>query len=169
MHTEFESFAVGLPPEERDVLLASVPMLIAMVAGADEIFQEGELTAAVDALLESVGTLGDQFRHSPAAEQEFDTLARHVRREVDRNDYARLITLRGVVHKMPPSLADRYRRFVGRVVVNIAEADGAFLWFGNPISEAEALMIRRIVAALGVPIPEHARALIEDAIDNPAS
>jgi hypothetical protein len=165
MQTEFEAFAASLPTEERDVLLASVPMLIAMVAGADETFQEGELVAAVDALLESVGTLGDQFRHAPAAEQEFDTLARHVRREIDRNDDSRLITLRNAVRKMPSPLADRYRRFVGRVVVNIAEADGGFLWFGNPISEAEAIMIRRIVAALDVPIPEHARALMDDAID----
>lgn len=165
MPTEFETFAASLPPEESDVLLASIPMLIAMVAGADETFQEGELVAAVDALLESVGTLGDQFRHSPAAEQEFETLARHVRREVDRNDWGRLIALRGIVQKMPRCLADRYLRFVGTVVVNIAVADGAFLWFGNPISEAEAIVIRRIVAALGVPIAEHARALMDSAIE----
>jgi hypothetical protein len=166
METEFEAFAASLQADERDVLLASIPMLIAMVAGADETFQEGELLAAVDALLESEGTLGEQFRHSAAAEQEFETLARHVRHEVDRNDYPRLVTLRGVVRKMPANLAARYRRFVGKVVVNIAAADGSFFWFGNPISEEEAIMIRRIVAALDVPIPEYARALIHNAIDS---
>jgi hypothetical protein len=166
MSTEFEAFAITLPDDERDALLASIPMLIAMVAGADENFQQDELVAAVDSLLAAAEQLGEQFRYSPAAQQEFDTLARHVRGEVQRDDFGRLMLLRSAVRKMPPELRDRYLSFAGRVCVNIARADGSFLGFGNPISEAEALMIRKIVAAVGLLISEAPRALIEDAIDS---
>lgn len=166
MPTDFEQFASTLPEEERNTLLASIPMLIAMVAGADDTFQDDELSATVDSLIATTAELGEQFRYSPAAQQEFDTLARHIRKEVDRNDFGRLMVLRAAVRKMPPGLRARYLAFASRVCIDIARADGSFLWFGNPISEAEAVMIRRIVAALGLPIAEDARALIEDAIDS---
>ena len=166
MSTEFETFAASLPDDERDALLASIPMLIAMVAGADESFQQDEVVAAVDSLLAAAEQLGEQFRYSPAAQQEFDTLARHIRKEVDHDDFFRLMILRKAVLKMPAELRDKYLRFAGRVCVNIARAEGSFLGFGNPISEAEAVMIRRIVAAIGLLISEAPRALIDDAIDS---
>ena len=166
MTTDFEQFAATLPDDERDTLLASIPMLIAMVAGADDTFQDDEMAATVDSLLVTTVELGEQFRYSPAAQQEFDTLARHVRKEVDRDDFRRLMILRAAVSKMPQGLRDRYLAFAGAVCIGIARAEGSFLWFGNPISEAEAIVIRKIVAALGLPISDDARALIEDAIDS---
>ncbi|MBI5535362.1 MAG: TerB family tellurite resistance protein [Deltaproteobacteria bacterium] len=166
MGTDLEDFASTLPEDERNALLASIPMLIAMVAGADETFQDDELVAAVDSLLAASAQLGEQFRYSEAAQQEFDTLARHVRREVDRDDFRRLMHLRTAVHKMPQALREQYLAFASRVCIDIARADGSFLWFGNPISEAEAVVVRRIVAALGLPISDDVRALIEDAIDS---
>jgi len=96
----FDDFAAKLPEQERDVLYASVPLLIAVVVGADGTFDPLEIRKAADALIASVEELGHEFRHSEAAEQSFDRVATRANNGVPGLK-DRLQDLAAVVDKMP--------------------------------------------------------------------
>jgi hypothetical protein len=147
--TTFVEHASTLPPEDRDTLLGSIPLLIAVVVGADREFDEVEMGAAVDELLSTVTTLGDEFRHSEAAEREFDRLSARAR-EGEPELAGRLAELGRVVGELPVELRDRYRAFVKSMCLRLASASGGFFGFVDPISEDEKIMLHKIVAALGI-------------------
>ena len=163
----YEAFADSLPNEERDALLGSIPLIIAAVAGADRQFQDEEVTAAIDQLLATVEILGPEFRYSGPAQREFDVIAQRVRHELHDDLSEKLVVLRTVVRKMPDDLRHRYQDFVQRTCVAIATAAGGFLGFGNPISEQEAIALRKLAAALDLTYPAHIRRLIASAEPEP--
>lgn len=163
MPGDYELFADSLPEDERDTLLGSIPLIIAMVAGADRQFQEEEVGAAIDQLLATVKELGPEFRYSGPAQREFDVISRRVRHEIDDDMSPRLVLLRSAVRKMPPDLRERYKHFVEQTCVAIATASGGFLGFGNPISEQEAIAMRKIAAALDLAFPPNVTRLLDSA------
>lgn len=164
---DYELYADSLPEDERDALLGSIPLIIAMVAGADRQFQEEEVSAAIDQLLATVHVLGPEFRYSGPAQREFDVIARRVRHELHDDPSPRLVLLRSAVRKMPPALRERYQQFVERTCVAIATASGGFLGFGNPISEQEAIAMRKISAALDLSYPPEVVRLLDSAEPEP--
>jgi hypothetical protein len=146
----FAEFAASLDDEHRAAFLGSVPMLIAMVAGADREFDELEMEAAVDALLAAERELGVEFRQSPEARSSFDRLSATAR-EGDPLFFAgQLSRLGAVVRELPDDLRNRYRAFVHDMCLHLAAASGGFLWFGEAISEDEKVALRKIAAAIGV-------------------
>jgi len=164
---DYELFADSLPDEERDALLGSIPVIIAMIAGADQQFQEEEVGAAIDQLLATVTALGPEFRYSGPAQREFDVISRRVRHELHDDLSPRLVLLRSAVRKMPPELRERYKHFVEQTCVSIATASGGFLGFGNPISEQEAIAMRKIAAALELSFPPNVQRLLDSAEPEP--
>ena len=147
--TPFREFTATLDPADQDVLHASIPLLIAMVVGADHEFDARERGAVVDELLAATHELGEEFRWSPAAQAEFDTLSKKAR-EGDPDFAERLSELRRVVLLLPEELRERYREFVKGMCLRLAAASGGFLGFGDPISEDEKVVLRRVVSALGI-------------------
>lgn len=150
----FAEFASRLDDDHRAAFLGSIPVLIAMVVGADRLFDELEMDAAVDALIAAEQTLGPEFRHSPEAQASFDRLSLNAR-EGDALFFAgQLARLGAVVRELSPELSERYRSFVHDMCLHLAEASGGFLWFGEAISDDEKVALHRIAAALGVHFPE---------------
>lgn len=147
----FDGFIATLDAEGREALLGSIPLLIAMVAGADRTFDEREMEAAVDALIAAERELGVAFRREPEAQAAFDHLSRDAR-EGDRLDLAgRLSRLSAVVRQMPDDLRRRYQAFVHDLCVHLAQASGqGFFWFQHAVSPEEKVVLRRIAIALGV-------------------
>lgn len=154
MSAELERYALALPDADRQVLLSSIPLLIAMVVGADREFDELEMDAAVTALLQTAEQLGQAFRWSPEAQAEFDKLCRTARDEGTMYFYQRLRALHDVVEVMPPLLADEYKAFVREMCLALAEASGGFLWFGDRISDEERVALHKIALALGLSFGE---------------
>ena len=148
----FDDFIATLDAEGREALLGSIPLLIAMVAGADRTFDEAEMEAAVDALIAAERELGVAFRREPEAQAAFDHLSKDAR-EGDRLDLAgRLARLSAVVRQMPDGLRGRYQAFVHDLCVHLAQASGGegFFWFRHAVSPEEKVVLRRIAIALGV-------------------
>lgn len=154
--TTFAEFAETLTDEERDTLYASIPMIIAMVVGADGEFDAIEVGAAVDAMFEAGEKLGPEFHWSSSAQAAFERISPDARNPKDAGFHGRLLQLRDVVRQMPPELRKRYEGFVLEMAVRLAAASGGFLWFGRPISEEEKIALRRIVIALGINVENEA-------------
>lgn len=150
----FAEFAEPLAEDERDTLFASIPMIIAMVAGADGEFDELEVGAAVDAMFEAGETLGEEFHWSASAQAAFERISPMARNPGDAGFHGRLLQLRDVLRQMPADLRKKYNDFVLGMALKIAMASGGFLWFGRPISEAEKVALRKIIIALDIKI-EH--------------
>jgi hypothetical protein len=150
----FAGFADLLDEEHRAAFLGSIPLLIAMVVGADEVFDELEMEAAVDALITAEQALGPEFRQSPEAQAAFDRLSANARERDPLFFASQLSRLGAVVRELPPELAAPYRAFIHDMCLHLAKASGGFFWFGSAISEEEKVTLRRIAAAIGVRFPE---------------
>ncbi|MFO0660347.1 MAG: hypothetical protein U0165_11030 [Polyangiaceae bacterium] len=150
----FHQFVQTLDDDQREALLSSVPMLAAMVVGADGDFDIDEMEATVDAMLAAADVLGDEFRWSEEAKKEFDHICASVREGGVQNATARLSRLGEVVRLMPDELRHRYQDFVTAMVLHLAEASGGFLFFIDSVSEEEKIALRKIVAALGLKITD---------------
>lgn len=148
--TTFAEFAETLNDEDRDTLFASIPMIIAMVVGADGEFDVIEVGAAVDAMFEAGEKLGTEFHWSSSAQAAFERISPMAREPGEAGFHGRLLQLRDVLRQMPPELRKRYEDFVLDMAVRLAAASGGFLWFGRPISEEEKIALRKIVIALGI-------------------
>lgn len=161
MTTRFEAFAETLSDRERDALLATVPMLIARIAGADGTFDAAEMDAAVDELIAGAETLGPAFRRSAAAEEAFARIGEMVEHPDKLEFHGHLMLLRDVVHAMPDDMAAEFKRFVLHLALHLAGASGSYFGFGNPINDDERAAIVRIVHALEIPVddPKAARLL----------
>jgi hypothetical protein len=146
----FAEFAASLDDEHRAAFLGSVPMLIAMVVGADREFDALEMEAAVDVLIAAEKELGVEFRHSPEARSAFDRLSATAREGDPFFFAAQLSRLGAVVRELPEDLRERYRTFVRDMCLHLAKASGGFLWFGEAINEDEKVALRKIAAAIGV-------------------
>lgn len=154
--TTFAEFAETLTDDERDTLYASIPMIIAMVVGADGEFDEIEVGAAVDAMFEAGEKLGPEFHWSSSAQAAFERISPMARDPKEAGFHGRLLSLRDVLRQMPAELRKRYEDFVVDMAVRLAAASGGFLWFGRPISEEEKIALRKIVIALGIKIENEA-------------
>jgi len=160
--TTFAEFAATLSEDERDTLFASIPMLIAMIVGADGEFDAIEVGAAVEEMFAAGAVLGEEFHWSTSAQAAFERISPLARDQKEAGFHAYLLRLRDVVRKMPPALRTRYDEFVLGMSVRLAAASGGFLWFGRPISESEKIMLRRIVIGLGMNVQDEAlRELLE--------
>ncbi len=160
--TTFAEFAETLSDDERDTLFASIPMIIAMVAGADGEFDEFEVGQAVDEMFEAGEKLGVEFHWSTSAQAAFERISPMARNPKEAGFHGRLLQLRDVLRKMEPDLRRRYEDFVLGMAVRVAAASGGFLWFGRPISEEEKIALRKIVIALGIHVEnEGLRAFLE--------
>lgn len=161
MTTRFEQFAETLPERERDALLATVPMLIARIVGADGTFDAAEMDAAVDELIAGSEVLGPAFRRSEAAEAAFARIGEMVEHPDRLEFHGHLMLLRDAVNKMPDDMAQAFRAFVLHLALHLAGASGSFLGLGNPINDDERAAITRIVRALEIPVenPRIARLL----------
>lgn len=152
--TSFADFAAALNDEHREAFLGSIPVLIAMVVGADHEFDEAEMMAAVDALIAAEQALGPEFRHSPEAEASFALLSKNAR-EGDALSFAgKLSRLGAVVRELPEPLRRQYQDFVHAMCLHLAEASGGFLWFSSAISEEERVALHKIAAAIGIRFDE---------------
>jgi len=154
--TTFAEFAETLSDEERDTLYASIPMIIAMVVGADGEFDAIEVGAAVDAMFDAGEKLGSEFHWSSSAQAAFERISPMARDPKEAGFHGRLLQLRDVLRQMPAELRKRYEDFVVDMAVRLAAASGGFLWFGRPISEEEKIALRKIVIALGIKIENEA-------------
>lgn len=154
MTTRFEAFAETLSERERDALLATVPMLIARIVGADGAFDAAEMDAAVDELIAGAETLGPAFRRSDAAEAAFARIGEMVEHPDRLEFHGHLMVLRDAVRAMPEDMAREFRAFVLRLSLHLAGASGSFLGLGNPINDDERAAIARIVHALEIPIED---------------
>lgn len=152
--TTFAAFAASLDDEHRAVFLGSVPLLISMVVGADHVFDELEMEAAVDALISAEEVLGTEFRTSPEARASFDRLSANAREGDPMLFAGQLARLSAVVRELPDELRLRYQAFVHDMCLHLARASGGFLWFGEAISDDEKVALRKIAAALGVRFDE---------------
>lgn len=150
----FHQFADTLPEDERNALFASVPMLVAMVVGADGEFDDEEMLAVVDSLIAAAEVLGDEFRWTEPAKNEFDKICQTVREGGVENATARLMTLGQVVRKMPDDLRAKYQEFISAMCMHLAESSGGFLFFVDSVSEEEKIALRKIIAALGLKITD---------------
>ncbi|MBI2394758.1 MAG: hypothetical protein HYV09_34635 [Deltaproteobacteria bacterium] len=160
--TTFAEFAETLSDDDRDTLFASVPMIIALVVGADGEFDVIEVGAAVDEMFRAGDELGPDFHWSSSAQAAFERISPMARERQATNFHGRLLQLRDVLRQAPPDLRKRYHDFVLGMAVRLAAASGGFLWFGRPISEEETIALRRIVIALGIQVEdERLRALLE--------
>lgn len=158
----FAEFAATLSDEERDTLFASIPMIIAMVVGADGEFDMIEVGAAVDEMFRAGEELGPEFHWSTSAQGAFERISPMARDRKEANFHGRLLQLRDVLRDAPPELRKRYHDFVLGMAVRLAAASGGFLWFGRPISEEELIALRKIVIALGIRVEdERLRALLD--------
>lgn len=158
----FAEFAETLSDEERDTLFASIPMIIAMIVGADGEFDAIEVGAAVDEMFAAGAILGEEFHWSKYAQAAFERISPLARNQKEAGFHAYLLNLRDVLRKLPPELRSRYDEFVLGMAVRLAAASGGFLWFGRAISESEKIMLRRIVIALGLNVQDEAlRELLE--------
>jgi hypothetical protein len=150
MTPNLSTYVASLDDEDRDTLLASIPLRIARVVGADLEFDELEMDAASTVLIETTEKLGPEFRWSAAAEAEFDKLCATARDAGPEYFAARLGALGDIVRSMPPSAGAQYRQFVKEMCLRLAAASGRVLWFGAAINESEKLALRKIAAALGI-------------------
>jgi tellurite resistance protein len=150
----FFEFSKTLDDDQRDALFSSVPMLVAMVVGADGEFDDYEMEATVDALLAAAEVLGDEFRWSEAAKREFDHITKSVREGGVENATGRLSRLGQVVRLLPDDLRHRYQDFITAMVMHLAESSGGFLFFIDSVSEEEKIALRKIVVALGLKITD---------------
>lgn len=179
----FGEFIERLSPEARTALLSSIPMLIAAVVGADHEFtgpeeqaehtgplgllammfglssEENEMSAAATALSDASTELGEDFRTSPEAQQEFDHLAKTARAGGPEDFDEKLTFLGEIVAAMPPELSTPYRAFVAKMCVSLAMASGGGL-FTNPISDVEAAVIRKIITSLQLSITDKVERLL---------
>ena len=71
----FAEFAKGLSEEDRDTLFASIPMIIAMLVGADGEFDAIEVGAAVDEMFAAGAVLGEEFHWSSSAQAAFERIS----------------------------------------------------------------------------------------------
>lgn len=152
MHEGLTRYAESLPEEERDLLLSSVPFLISLCVGADRQFDQLEVEAAVDSLLEATKVLGDAFRYSPAAERAFDVISARADEGWSVEAGKRLTALGAVVRAMPPDVQQPYHEFVTKMCLHLVESSGTLLWFGKRISEEEKGALFTIAQELGVPL-----------------
>lgn len=158
----FAEFAKGLSEEDRDTLFASIPMIIAMLVGADGEFDAIEVGAAVDEMFAAGAVLGEEFHWSSSAQAAFERISPMARNQREAGFHGYLLALRDVLRQMPTELREKYQDFVLGMAVRLAAASGGFLWFGRPISEEEKIMLRRIVIALEMNVQDEAlRELLE--------
>ena len=158
----FAEFAQTLAEDERDTLFASIPMIIAMIVGADGEFDALEVGAAVEEMFAAGAVLGEEFHWSTSAQAAFERISPLAREQREAWFHPYLLRLRDVLRQMPPELRTRYDEFVLGMAVRLAAASGGFLWFGRPISESEKIMLRRVVIALGMNVQDEAlRELLE--------
>jgi tellurite resistance protein len=150
--TTFAEFAETLSEEDRDTLFASVPMIIAMVVGADGEFDELEVGQAVDEMFAAGEQLSTEFHWSSSAQAAFERISPMARDPKEAGFHGRLLQLRDVLRQMPQELRDRYHEFVLGMAIRLAAASGGFLWFGRPISEEEKIALRKIIIALGIEV-----------------
>ncbi len=146
-----DQFAASLPAAERELLHASIPLLLDLVVQVDGQFDRLE-RIEVDWVMnfEVPAQLGEAFRFSPAAERAYSVLVANLPREAESPAEVWLESLGRIVASMPPGLAGHYRRFVGSVCRSTAESSGGLLWFGSPTSEQERAVLEQIDAALGL-------------------
>lgn len=162
MMNTFAEFAQTLSDEERDTLFASIPMLIAMIVGADGEFDAIEVGAAVEEMFAAGAVLGEEFHWSSSAQHAFERISPLARDQKEAGFHGYLLALRDVIRQMPAEMRARYDEFVLGMAVRLAAASGGFLWFGRPISESEKIMLRRIVIALDMRVQDEAlRELLE--------
>lgn len=154
--TTFADFAETLTDDQRDTLYGSIPMIIAMVVGADGEFDELEVGAAVDEMFEAGEKLGPEFHWSTSAQAAFERISPMARNPAEAGFHGRLLQLRDVLRTMPDDLRKRYEDFVLGMAVRLAAASGGFLWFGRPISAEEKIALRKIVIALGIKVENQA-------------
>lgn len=150
--TTFAEFAETITEDERDTLFASIPMIIAMVVGADGEFDELEVGQAVDEMFEAGEKLGTEFHWSSSAQAAFERISPMARNPGEAGFHGRLLNLRDVLRKMPVDLRKQYEDFVLGMSLRLAAASGGFLWFGRPISEEEKIALRKIIIALGIKV-----------------
>jgi hypothetical protein len=146
------AYAESLPPEERDLLLSSVPFLISLCVGADQLFDQREVEAAADVLIDSTGVLGDAFRHSAAAEGAFDVIAARAEAGWTSDAEARLEALGAVVRKMPSDVQRPYHAFVEKMCLHLVESSREHVFWGKKISAEEKKVLQHIALRLGVPL-----------------
>jgi len=152
--TTFAEFGDTLTAEERDALFGSIPMIIAMVVGADGEFDAIEMDETIEVLFEAGKQLGEEFHWSEVAQESFDRLCEMARDPQTAGFHGRLLQLRDVLRQAPPELRARYHEFVLRMTLRLASASGGFLGFGRPISEEEKIALRKIVIALEIPVED---------------
>lgn len=158
----FAEFAETLSDEDRDTLFASIPMIVAMVVGADGELDELEIGQAVDEMFAAGEHLSTEFHWSASAQAAFERISPMARNPQEAGFHGRLLQLRDVLRQMPAELRERYHQFVLGMAVRLAAASGGFLWFGRPISDEEKIALRKIIIALGIEVKhEGLRAFLE--------
>jgi hypothetical protein len=145
----FDGFIAELPAGERELLEASIPMLLGAVVCSDrklDRLERVELDWRMNFEVPSV--LGDAFRFSSSADREYRALL-DGRPPADRRSFdTRLRELGTIVARMPAPLRKRYGEFVTQACRAAAESSGDWLWFGTKVGEEEKRVLDRIAAVL---------------------
>ncbi len=143
--TAFDSFMAALSPDERRALESSIAFLLAEIVRTDGKFDRLE-RIEVDWTMnfQVPALLGDAFRFSDAAEEEYRSLMQGAPPADPRPFEARLAALGSVVAKMPDNLRARYKHVVTGFCTAAAESSGTWLWLGTKVSKEEKAVLSRI-------------------------
>jgi len=165
MDQRADQFLARLSTADRKLLQLSVHMNPIIVSNADGKCSMRESAAMAEAVRKLMCDEAYRSLLLVAGHEEFSDAALRVMIEQHSKDLdGYLAQVAGILDRIPEGVASAYRRFTLFAILHVAEAsrDGLFGLLGAKISESEKLMIRKMVAVLGLELEEGDRARLSE-------